>query len=58
MVGIPSIRMVKLGMMDPIALLTLGQDPVVCPHNIEDALLSNMKREIAEHTVFAQCFLV
>ena len=31
MVGIPSIRMVKLGMMDPIALLTLGQDPVVCP---------------------------
>ena len=36
-----------------IALLTLRTEPVVCPGcNIEDALLLNMKRYIAENTAY------
>ena len=45
--------------------IILRTDPVVCPDcNIEDSLSSNMRREIAENTVYAenvaytQCFLL
>ena len=42
---------VQLG---PIILRT---DPVVCPDcNIEDALLSNMRREFAENTAYTGVF--
>ena len=37
----------------------LRTNPVVCPDcNIEDSLLSNMRREIAENTAYTQCFLL
>ena len=42
---------------DVTQLLTLRTDPVVCPDcNIEDALLANMTREIAENTAYKQYF--